>query len=97
MRFVEKYNLNVNVSGDWIKLQKIMCYNFLKNPSMPSIYIIINVLSERSRIPLHGIGRAIARWNRLGSHMNTPWEVFASRAPYARSTQNCVFYYIRQF
>ena len=42
------------------------------------IYIIINVLSGRSRMPLHGIGRAIARWNRLGSHMNTPWERFAS-------------------
>ena len=57
-----------------------------------NIYIIINVLSRRSRIPLHGIGRAIARWNRLGSHMNTSWEMFASRAPYARSTQNCVFF-----
>ena len=40
---------------------------------------------------LIGFGRAIARWNRLGSHMNNPWEVFASRAPHARSARNCVF------
>ena len=83
---------SVDVKGELVcKLTKPISPFIKHNLWIPLIYIIINVLSGRSRIPLHGIGRAIARWNRLGYHMYTPWEVFASRASYAGSTQNCVF------
>ena len=36
------------------------------------------------------VGRAIARWNRIDVKMIMSWEIFASRAPYARSAQKCI-------
>ena len=54
------------------------------------IYIIISVRSGTFWSPLVGIGRAIARWNRLDVKMMDRWEFFASRALCARSTRKCV-------
>ena len=41
--------------------------------------------------PVYGFGRAIARWNRLGIKLIDLCEIFASRAPRARSARKCVF------
>ena len=49
------------------------------------IYIIISVRPGKFWSPLVGIGRAIARWNRLDVKMLDRWEFLASRAPRARS------------
>ena len=40
--------------------------------------------------PVDGFGRAIARWNRIAIKMIVSWEIFASRAPRARSARKCV-------
>ena len=64
--------------------------------SLAFIYIIINVLSGRFQDRVDGFGRAIARWNRIAIKMIMSLTFFGSRAPRARSTRKCGFYYIRQ-
>ena len=53
------------------------------------IYIIINVVWCAVGQPLDGFGRAMAHWNRLVIKTIMSWELFASRAPHARSARKC--------
>ena len=57
-----------------------MCSDFLK------------MRSDFGTPALDGFGRAIARWNHLGMKMIISFEIFASRAPRARSARKCGFF-----